>query len=336
MTYQKTINNSQQASEEPLYNIGVVSRMTEIPVATLRVWERRYDFPASSRTAGGHRLYSEKEIIRLRWVKKRIDEGMQTGRAVRALQHLEQDGDLPDGILTTSTKPVQLPRPSPDPAPGESSLTTFRDRLVEALLGHDLATANQILGDTLALYSMEALLSEVIQPTLVAIGDAWHNGQINVGTEHLASNFLRNRLLNWLAAGPPSYDVPPVVLACAPDEWHELTLLMTGVLLRRQRWPVAYLGQALPLEDLETFIDETRPQIVVLVAMTSQSAHNLSTWPDYLPDVYTNKRPLLCYAGWIFAAEPEWQERVPGLYLGNTVKEGIATLVRHLEDIYNI
>ena len=44
------------ASDESIYNIGVVSRMTGVPVATLRVWERRYGFPRSERTPGGHRL----------------------------------------------------------------------------------------------------------------------------------------------------------------------------------------------------------------------------------------------------------------------------------------
>ena len=61
-------------SEEPLYNIGVVSRMTGISMATLRAWERRYDFPSARRTMGGHRLYSEKDIMQLRWVR---DAGSQ-------------------------------------------------------------------------------------------------------------------------------------------------------------------------------------------------------------------------------------------------------------------
>ena len=54
-------------NDEPLYNIGVVSRMTGISMATLRAWERRYEFPDSERTAGGHRLYSENDVLRLRW-----------------------------------------------------------------------------------------------------------------------------------------------------------------------------------------------------------------------------------------------------------------------------
>ena len=42
----------QVGSDEPLYNIGVVARMTGLSMATLRAWERRYDFPAAERTAG--------------------------------------------------------------------------------------------------------------------------------------------------------------------------------------------------------------------------------------------------------------------------------------------
>jgi DNA-binding transcriptional MerR regulator len=52
----KTLPDVQTGNEEPLYNIGVVARMTGISMPTLRAWERRYDFPDSERTAGGHRL----------------------------------------------------------------------------------------------------------------------------------------------------------------------------------------------------------------------------------------------------------------------------------------
>ena len=83
---------STQISHEPLYNIGVVTRMTGISMATLRAWERRYDFPEASRTSGGHRLYSEHDIMCLRWVKSRIDDGMQTAQAIQALRHQETSG----------------------------------------------------------------------------------------------------------------------------------------------------------------------------------------------------------------------------------------------------
>lgn len=329
--------NPQQASNEPLYNIGVVSRMTGIPVATLRVWERRYDFPASSRTEGGHRLYSEREILRLRWVKARIDEGMQTGRAIRALQHHEQESDiLPDSPLSAAARPVQAATRRPTTRPAAATMEAITQQLTRALLNHDLEQANQIIGDALAVHSLEALLMEVLPESLVTVGQAWHDGEVNVATEHLATNFIRNRLLMWMNTGPVTHDVPPIVLACAPDEWHEITLLIFGVLLRRQRWPVAYLGQALPLPDLAAFIRETGPDAVVLVATTEEGARKLADWPKALPEVARSGTPVMCFAGGAFTDQPELQANVQGLYLGNTIQAGLETLDSILRERYSL
>lgn len=328
-----------QPSDEPLYNIGVVSRMTAIPVATLRVWERRYNFPESSRTAGGHRLYSEREVMRLRWVKARIDEGMQTGRAIGALRHLEQQDRLPEPPFSALGRPTPAAAPALQTEVGATasgSLESFRSRLTEALLAHDLDAASLALADALTLYALERVVLDMVGPALAAIGQAWHDGQINVATEHLASNFLRNRMLQWMTGGPTPQRVPPVVLACAPDEWHESSLLMFGVLLRRRGWPVAYLGQALPLPDLAGFVAETRPDVVILVAMTAETAARLLDWPRHLPEAQAHGTPIVGFAGAIFEKDPTWQQRVPGMYLGDTLQAGVETLDRLLRGLYHL
>jgi len=313
------------AQEEPLYNIGVVARMTGIPVATLRVWERRYAFPSSARTGGGHRLYSEKEVARLRWVKARIDEGMQTGRAIRALYHLEKEKRFPE-------PPAAAPASRLD----DASLATFHDRLRESLLLHDTEAANRILGEALALYPLEDLVLYMVSPALTDIGDAWMSGRINAATEHLATNYLRHRLLMWMVTGPPPHPIQPVVLACAPEEWHEGSLLMLGVLLRRRGWPVAYLGQAVPLPDLADFVRQSTPPAVVLVAMTEEPARALEEWPRWLPEAAQTGHPLICYGGHIFTQQPEWRSRMPGVFLGETLQEGAAALDRLLRAAANL
>jgi DNA-binding transcriptional MerR regulator len=317
MTNQPTLED---ASDEPLYNIGIVSRMTGIPVATLRIWERRYGFPHSTRTPGGHRLVSEREVIRLRWVKARVDEGMQTGQAIRALQHLEQDGRLPDTPLVPTPPKPYVPLADP-------SLKVFHERLTELLIAHELGQADQLMGEVLSLYALEDLILEVILPTLTSIGDAWHDGKINVATEHLSSNFLRQHLLMWMITGPQPYaNVPPVVLACAPDEWHEGSLMVTGVLLRRLRWPVAYLGQNVPLPDLGNLMRQMRAPAIIFVAMTEHTAERLLEWPQHLPQPDVSGRPIVGFGGRIFNENPAWREWMPGLFLGETLREGIGKL----------
>ncbi|MBZ0290796.1 MAG: MerR family DNA-binding transcriptional regulator [Anaerolineae bacterium] len=309
----------ESASDEPLYNIGIVSRMTGIPVATLRVWERRYGFPHSTRTPGGHRLSSEREVIRLRWVKARVDEGMQTGQAIRALQHLEQEGRLPDTPL--------VPTPKPHVPIADPSFSAFEEHLTQVLLNHNLVGADQLLGEILSLYPLEDLILEVVSPTLNNIGEAWHEGQISIATEHLATNYVRQHLLMWMSTGPQPYvGVPPVMLACAPEEWHEGSLMIMGVMLRRLRWPVAYLGQSVPLSDLGTLVRKMKSPGVVFVAMSDKAAEALINWPNYLPHPDGNGRPIVGFGGRIFNEEPAWREKVPGVFLGESLREGVEQL----------
>jgi MerR family transcriptional regulator, light-induced transcriptional regulator len=51
-------------SDKPL-SIGEVSRATGLNEATLRAWERRFDFPTPSRGAGNQRRYSADELARI-------------------------------------------------------------------------------------------------------------------------------------------------------------------------------------------------------------------------------------------------------------------------------
>jgi DNA-binding transcriptional MerR regulator len=289
-------------------------------MATLRAWERRYDFPEASRTSGGHRLYSEHDIMRLRWVKSRIAEGMQTAQAIQALRHQEASG-----LGLAGHEPV-LPVQELARASDESTLSVYQDRLFHALVSRDLARADVILGEALAISSPEDLILHAIGPALARIGDAWERNEITVAIEHLATNYLRQRLLMWMVSGPPSLPVKPVILACAPDEWHEGSLLMFGALLRRQRRPVAYLGQAVPLKDLASFTKDIRPSAVVIVAMTESSATALIEWPQWMPEAAATGSPVVCYGGRIFTKEPEWQMKMPGVYLGSTIQQGIAKL----------
>jgi DNA-binding transcriptional MerR regulator len=310
---------------ESLYNIGVVSRMTNITEATLRVWERRYHFPRSARTAGGHRLYSQQEIVRLKWVKQRIEEGMQASRAIQALHHFEKEREV---------GPVpSVPQPSVRVKSGVS-MPEYRERLVEALLAYDTEGANLILGEASAAFSLEDLITGVISLVFRDIGEAWHAGRIDVATEHLSTNLLRHHLLGWMRTGPPPFHVNPVILACAPGELHEGSLLMLGVLLRRLRWPVAYLGQSVPLENLAPFVEALQPSAIVFVAMTSETAQALRHWPQHLPHVARTGRPFVGYGGPPYSEQPELAAQTPGVLLGRTLQEGMETLDRLLHAIY--
>ena len=322
-------------NDEPLYNIGVVSRMTGISMATLRAWERRYEFPDSERTAGGHRLYSENDVLRLRWVKARIDEGMQTAQSINALHHQESTGHL---ILTASdltpTQAISTEKPPSIQVGGTDdkagNLEVFRQRLTDYLLQRNIEQADDVLIEALAVSTPEDLILKVIAPTIAVMGTYWEEGAINVAIEHLSTNYLRQKLLSWILSGPPPRKTRPIVLSCAPDEWHEGSLLVLGALLRRRRWPIAYLGQAMPLQDLAAFVGQIQPNLIVMVAMTEKTAESLAEWLSYLPQVAESKYPIIGYGGRVFMEKPEWRMKVQGMYLGNSFEDGVSTIERIL------
>ncbi len=74
-------------SEEALYSIGAVTRMTGVPVGTLRTWEERYGLVIASRSAGGQRRYSRDQLEQLMFVAREVREGLSPGDAHRLLAH---------------------------------------------------------------------------------------------------------------------------------------------------------------------------------------------------------------------------------------------------------
>ena len=46
------------ASKSPVYSIGAVARMLDVPASTLRAWEERYAMITPAQSEGSKRLYS--------------------------------------------------------------------------------------------------------------------------------------------------------------------------------------------------------------------------------------------------------------------------------------
>jgi len=79
----------------PVYSISAAERMLNVPASTLRNWEERYGLVKPERSDGGHRLFTRSQIEQLRFVKDRIDEGLQPAEAHRLLgERLDGGGDF--------------------------------------------------------------------------------------------------------------------------------------------------------------------------------------------------------------------------------------------------
>ena len=88
----------------PVYSISAVTRMLDIPVATLRTWEDRYGQVVPVRNVSGHRLFSRRQVEQLRSVRAQMSAGASAADAHRLLA---------ERIETA----MPLSSPPPEPAP---------------------------------------------------------------------------------------------------------------------------------------------------------------------------------------------------------------------------
>ena len=89
---------------------GAVARMLRMPVATLRVWERRYGVTQAALSASGQRLYSDDDVRRLALLKQLTDRGHAIGSLARLdMRQLQQ--------VASTHASVQAARRADDPAP---------------------------------------------------------------------------------------------------------------------------------------------------------------------------------------------------------------------------
>jgi DNA-binding transcriptional MerR regulator len=227
-----------------LMRIGELSRRHGVSPDLLRVWERRYGLLDPERTNGGFRLYSPRDDERVRVMRHNLALGYTAAVAARMALRA----------------PARAERPDPD-----NALDEARDQLMERLEGFQDVEAQGILDKALAVFSIEAVLRDVVLPYLRELGDRWESGDVSVAQEHFASAVLRGRLLG-LARG---FDVgvgPRALLACPPGEGHDLGLLCFGIGLRERGWRITFLGADTPIEALHGAAAQLQPAVVVVCA----------------------------------------------------------------------
>lgn len=256
------------SSKSPHVRIGEAARRLGMTTAAIRAWETRYGLPAPERTAGGLRLYSERELARVRAMRDLIAEGMAPAEAARMVADAAPAASGEAGAVAGGDSPDA--RAAAGGYAGPVTLDSLAGDLEERLNDFDDAGSQATLDRLLAQFSAEVVVAEVVLPVLRRIGERWRSGGVAIAQEHFGTTVLRERLLA-LARGWDRGGGPRSVLACPPGELHDVALIAFGLSLRTHGWRVTYLGQNTPWETLVATIERLEPSAVVLAATMPES-----------------------------------------------------------------
>jgi MerR family transcriptional regulator, light-induced transcriptional regulator len=317
MSEEARLNNYDDA---PVYTIKTVVQETGIPPATLRAWERRYGVLSPGRSDGGYRLYSERDIAILRWLKTQVDMGVSISRAVALLEMRHQAGEEPE--LKATRAAAEGAALASTGARGPEAIV---EELTETLLGFEELRVEAILNEAFALYPVETVAEDIIAPALVEIGEMWHRGEASIVQEHFATAILRRRLTALFHAYAQPAAGPLAITGSGPAEWHDVGILLVSLVLRRVGWRVIYLGQNVPAHHLSLEIARLKPTVVCLSAATLESADALQEVYDSVRTL-SEPRPRLIFGGRAFNIHPELRSRFPGTFVADTARNLIAEL----------
>ena len=204
----------------------------------------------------------------------------------------------------------------------------MKENWIAACMAFDEPSAENILAQAFARYSLETVCLEILRKGLSEIGNLWYAGESTVQQEHFASSLAIRRLDALLAAAPTPTRKGRILIGCPPGEDHIFSPLMLTLFLRHRGHDVIYLGANVPLAQLGKTVTSTQPALVVFTAQQLSTAASLYEVAQSIQE----QKVLLGYGGLIFNLLPGLRKRIPGHFLGGILEQAVQKIERLISD----
>lgn len=228
---------------ETLYTLAQVVELTGIPSQTIYAWERRYNALVPTRTETGRRVYTAKQLLRLKLLKACIEQGSRIG----TIAHLS-DSSL-KALLTSSNE--QLLR---------------RAALVENALALDQDEIDAKVALGLISLGPAAFADEFLSPFIAEVSARWLDEPARIAAEHIVSASAKSVLFTALRLGRPRVIRRSAVFATPEGDLHELGLLAAAVASQSCGMRAVYFGPQMPILELPKAAEIVDADMIVLAS----------------------------------------------------------------------
>lgn len=235
----------------PSFSIAAVERDTGLPKDTLRVWEKRYNFPQPERDNFGERIYSLEQVEKLRVIKRLLDCGHRPGKIIAlTVDELAKLAEVSNAGARVSVASDNL-----------DELNGYLDLIKR----HDAEEFRQAMSRLALTMGLRRFVVEVVAPLNAMVGDAWARGYFEIFEEHIYTETIQIVLRNSLNTIPSTRKGPRVLLTTLPNEVHGLGLLMAECIFSMEGAQCVSLGTQTPIYDI---VLAARAQNIDIVALS--------------------------------------------------------------------
>lgn len=216
------------------FSIKDLENLSGIKAHTIRIWEKRYNLLIPERTDTNIRTYNLKSLQKLMNISFLNSNGYKVSK-IAALDESQIASKVKEISYQGHTEP--------------HAYNAFK----LAMLNFDQVLFYNTYNRLLEEKSFREIFYEIFIPIIQDIGILWQTLTITPSHEHFLSTHIRQKVLihiERLQSANPKPDAKTFVLFLPINEIHDVGLLFINYELISRGYHTIYLGESVPLEDL--------------------------------------------------------------------------------------
>lgn len=241
------------------YSIKDLEKLSGIKAHTLRIWEKRYSLFEPDRTETNIRNYSNEDLKRILSISILNKNGIKISKIA-----LMSDAQIAAKVLE-----LNLVK------------TAYEDLIANLIVGMidmDEEYFEKMFNAGILRVGFEQTIQKVIFPFFERIGIMWQTGSINPAQEHFVSNIIRQKMIVAIDGlrEQSTGHTGTAVLFLPENEMHEMSLLFYNYVLKSRKFKTIYLGQMVPVSDLQRVCEMVKPDFILSVFTNSYEEKDLA------------------------------------------------------------
>ena len=229
---------------EQTYSIKDLEDISGIKTHTLRAWERRYNLFSPRRTSTNIRYYSDEDLKKLLNISMLLNYGMKISQVA-----CFNSDELNEKVRSMFSS---------------GDYESLIDNLVINMIDFDELLFEKNLNRAIFNLGFEQATYKVIYPFYSKVGILWQTGSINPAQEHFVTNIIKQKFYLAISSlDTPKADAKTFILFLPDHELHELSLLLSYYLIRKDGHKAIYLGQSMPMTDVIKTLKSTGADYIV-------------------------------------------------------------------------
>jgi MerR family transcriptional regulator, light-induced transcriptional regulator len=251
------------------YLISTVSKRSGVKSDLVRAWERRYQAVTPTRTAGGHRVYTDQDIARL----KLLNQATSNGHSISQIAQFSLS-DLKTLLKDESdTTPISYTHAVNAKRNLSHLAEDYIEKCYAAVLAFDAKLLESHFENAIVELGSEAFIEHLLTPLLTQIGKSWKEGELRPVHEHMALSVIRSLTYILRNNNPSPPNAPRMIVTTPMGQLHELGAMLAAIMAEFSGWQVTYLGADLPAEEIAMAVKYVDAQALTISLSFASDDH---------------------------------------------------------------